>query len=162
MKLSIHPIPLSPMEAHSVDTIPTGANWQYEPKWDGFRCIIFRNGEKVEIQSKAGKSLSRYFPELQAAAWKLTAKAFLLCGNGSLQTPNSIPCPDAPVNGTDHHRLSLRKARLWRRIISFQREVGRRGTRWNLSYVRRILDAVRCCSLKQAARSFARPLCLPQ
>jgi ATP-dependent DNA ligase len=79
MNLSIHP-PLPPMEALSVDNIPIGANWQYEPKWDGFRCIIFRNGDKVEIQSKAGKSLSRYFPELQSAVRGLAAKAFVLDG----------------------------------------------------------------------------------
>jgi ATP-dependent DNA ligase len=79
MKLSIHP-PLPPMEALSVDTIPAGTDWQYEPKWDGFRCIIFRDGEKVEIQSKAGKSLTRYFPELESAAKALAPKAFVLDG----------------------------------------------------------------------------------
>jgi ATP-dependent DNA ligase len=52
------------MEALSVDAIPVGANWQYEPKWDGFRCILFRDSEKVEILSKSGKPLTRYFPEV--------------------------------------------------------------------------------------------------
>ena len=54
------------MEALLVDKIPAGPNWQYEPKWDGFRCLVFRNGAKVELQSKSGQTLSRYFPELIA------------------------------------------------------------------------------------------------
>ena len=72
--------PFAPMEALSVDTIPEGANWQYEPKWDGFRCLLFRDGETVELQSKSGQSLTRYFPELVAAASALKAKRFVLDG----------------------------------------------------------------------------------
>jgi ATP-dependent DNA ligase len=68
------------MEALSVDEIPTGDAWQYEPKWDGFRCLLFRDGDKVELQSKAGKTLTRYFPELVAAAKTLRAKTFVLDG----------------------------------------------------------------------------------
>jgi ATP-dependent DNA ligase len=56
------------MEALSVDAIPVGANWQYEPKWDGFRCILFRDSEKVEILSKSGKPLTRYFSRSGADA----------------------------------------------------------------------------------------------
>ena len=72
--------PFAPMEALSVDTIPTGDNWQYEPKWDGFRCLLFRDGDKVELQSKSGQSLTRYFPELVAAAGELKEKRFVLDG----------------------------------------------------------------------------------
>src|ERR1700682_4467995 len=79
--------PLAPMEALSVDRIPAGADWQYEPKWDGFRCILFREGDKVEIQSKAGKSLSRYFPEVVAAARALAAKGFVI--DGELAVPSA-------------------------------------------------------------------------
>src|SRR5262252_4077846 len=61
------PRPFPPMEALSVDEIPQGENWQYEPKWDGFRCLIFRDGGKINLQSKSGQSLTRYFPELVAA-----------------------------------------------------------------------------------------------
>ena len=64
MKLPIEP-PFLPMEAKSVETIPSGSQWQYEPKWDGFRCIAFREGATVELQSKAGQTLTRYFPELR-------------------------------------------------------------------------------------------------
>lgn len=70
--------PLAPMEALSVDEIPQGKMWQYEPKWDGFRCLIFRDGSKVELQSKSGQSLTRYFPELVTAVGALKAKQFVL------------------------------------------------------------------------------------
>src|SRR3954447_20158598 len=72
------PPPFPPMEALSVDEIPTGEEWQYEPKWDGFRCLVFRNGDKVELQSKSGQSLTRYFPELVEAARSVKAKSFVL------------------------------------------------------------------------------------
>jgi ATP-dependent DNA ligase len=79
MPLKLRP-PLEPMEARSVDEVPTGSEWQYEPKWDGFRCIAFRNGDKVELQSKSGQPLARYFPEMIAVLLKLKAKQFVLDG----------------------------------------------------------------------------------
>src|ERR1700694_3588678 len=72
--------PYPPMEAQLVDKTPAGPNWQYEPKWDGFRCLAFRNGAKVELQSKSGQSLTRYFPELVAAVLRLKPKQFVLDG----------------------------------------------------------------------------------
>jgi ATP-dependent DNA ligase len=72
--------PFPPMEALSVDEIPRGPHWQYEPKWDGFRCLVFRDGGKVELQSKSGQSLTRYYPELVEAVAKLKAKSFVLDG----------------------------------------------------------------------------------
>ncbi len=79
MSLPIKP-PFPPMEALSVDKIPTGDNWQYEPKWDGFRCLVFRDGDKVELQSKAGQPLARYFPEIIEAVKEIPAKQFILDG----------------------------------------------------------------------------------
>jgi len=79
MPLALHP-PFPPMEALSVDEVPTGPQWQYEPKWDGFRCLIFRDGDKVALQAKSGKPLTRYFPEIVAAAKALRAKRFVLDG----------------------------------------------------------------------------------
>jgi len=76
----------APMEAQSVAELPTGPEWEYEPKWDGFRCIAFRDGAKVELRSKAGKSLSRYFPEIMAALGRLRAKKFVL--DGELVVPD--------------------------------------------------------------------------
>jgi ATP-dependent DNA ligase len=74
------PIDLPPMEATSVDEIPEGDEWQYEPKWDGFRCVAFRDGGNVELRSKAGQPLARYFPDVVAALAALTAKRFVLDG----------------------------------------------------------------------------------
>src|SRR3954467_12892421 len=68
------------MEARSVDTIPRGAEWQYEPKWDGFRCLLSRRGSEVDLRSKSGENLARYFPELVDAALALKADVFLLDG----------------------------------------------------------------------------------
>jgi ATP-dependent DNA ligase len=72
--------PLPPMEALSVAAVPEGPEWQYEPKWDGFRCLIFRHGKTIALQSKAGRSLSRYFPEIVAAAQKIEQNTFVLDG----------------------------------------------------------------------------------
>jgi ATP-dependent DNA ligase len=66
------------MEALSVDAIPEGDQWQYEPKWDGFRCLVFRDGDEVQLQSKAGQPLARYFPELVNAVRELKPKKFVL------------------------------------------------------------------------------------
>jgi ATP-dependent DNA ligase len=76
------PIPLdyAPMEADSVLEMPAGPDWQYEPKWDGFRSLCFRDGESVEIRSKAGQDLARYFPEMIEALGGLGAKKFVLDG----------------------------------------------------------------------------------
>ncbi|WP_035674512.1 ATP-dependent DNA ligase, partial [Bradyrhizobium liaoningense] len=68
------------MEARSVDGIPRGREWQYEPKWDGFRCLLSREGGNVDLRSKSGEDLARYFPEIVAAALKLKADRFTLDG----------------------------------------------------------------------------------
>ncbi|MGY2850542.1 MULTISPECIES: ATP-dependent DNA ligase [Bradyrhizobium] len=72
--------PLVAMEARSVDAIPRGKEWQYEPKWDGFRCLLKREGRKVDLRSKSGEDLGRYFPELVAAALSVKATSFVLDG----------------------------------------------------------------------------------
>jgi ATP-dependent DNA ligase len=68
------------MEARSVGEIPTGPEWQYEPKWDGFRCLVFRDRGKVDLQSKSGQPLTRYFPELVEAVLAVKAESFVLDG----------------------------------------------------------------------------------
>ena len=68
------------MEARTQDEIPTGDEWQYEPKWDGFRCVAFRDGDEIYLQSKAGQPLARYFPDVVAALTQLSAKRFILDG----------------------------------------------------------------------------------
>src|SRR6187551_1943852 len=65
MNLSVAP-PLLPMLAKRVSALPEGGSWLFEPKWDGFRTLIFRDGDEVLLQSRDQKSLNRYFPELLA------------------------------------------------------------------------------------------------
>jgi ATP-dependent DNA ligase len=68
------------MEAESAGDLPDGGGWQYEPKWDGFRCLAFRDGDDVRIQSKAGKPLGRYFPDVVEALAAIGASRFVLDG----------------------------------------------------------------------------------
>lgn len=58
------PHPIAPMLAKNASRLPTDEGWLFEPKWDGFRCLVFRDGDEVELQSRSQKSLTRYFPEL--------------------------------------------------------------------------------------------------
>ena len=71
--------PLAPMEAKIVEQLPRGPEWQYEPKWDGFRCLVFREGNDVYLQSKS-RPLARYFPEVVASMLELPATQFVLDG----------------------------------------------------------------------------------
>src|SRR5436190_260741 len=94
--------PLPPMESRSADEIPTGDDWQYEPKWDGFRCIAFRDCDNAHLQSKSGQPLARYFPDVVEAIRKLPAKRFVLDGELAI-----------PVNGAlsfDELQLRLHPA----------------------------------------------------
>lgn len=72
--------PIPPMEAKSVDEIPAGDQWQYEPKWDGFRCIAFRRGEEIFLQSKGGLPFARYFPDVAENVARLPAQNFVVDG----------------------------------------------------------------------------------
>jgi ATP-dependent DNA ligase len=71
---------ISPMEAKLVDELPAEDGWQYEPKWDGFRALVFRDGADIDIVSKSGKSLGRYFPEVVALIASIEAPRFVLDG----------------------------------------------------------------------------------
>jgi ATP-dependent DNA ligase len=68
------------MEARSADKIPVGVQWQYEPKWDGFRCLFGRKGARVTMRSKSGEDLTHYFPEVVKASARLAGQRFLLDG----------------------------------------------------------------------------------
>src|SRR5688572_29349645 len=63
MKLPVNP-PVYPMLAKRVSELPTGDEWMFEPKWDGFRALVFRDGDEILLQSRDEKPLNRYFPEL--------------------------------------------------------------------------------------------------
>lgn len=79
-----------PMELAQVAEIPSGRQWQYEPKWDGFRCMAFRDGDNVHLQSKAGQPLARYFPEVVEAVLALDAKQCVLDGELLLQIGDEL------------------------------------------------------------------------
>jgi ATP-dependent DNA ligase len=70
----------APMEALLAVELPEGSGWQYEPKWDGFRCLAQRDGDQVELISKNGKPLGRYFPEVLEAIASVKRERFLLDG----------------------------------------------------------------------------------
>src|SRR3954465_10910599 len=76
----LRPAMLAPMEAKLVAELPRGAGWQYEPKWDGFRCLAFKGNGPIALQAKSGKPLSRYFPEMVEAFAALNAKQLVLDG----------------------------------------------------------------------------------
>src|SRR5690606_25809712 len=74
------PLDTPPMEAKLVAAAPDGEGWQFEPKWDGFRCLAFCDGDAVEFMSKSGKPLARYFPEVAGALLALAESRLVLDG----------------------------------------------------------------------------------
>jgi ATP-dependent DNA ligase len=74
------PVGTPPMEAKLVAELPDEPGWQFEPKWDGFRCLAFRAGNKIDLRAKSGKPLTRYFPEVVAMLEALKPKQFVLDG----------------------------------------------------------------------------------
>ncbi|HEV8218549.1 MAG TPA: ATP-dependent DNA ligase [Gemmatimonadaceae bacterium] len=141
------PIPLSyaPMEARVVAELPRGPQWQYEPKWDGFRCLAFRDGDHVELRSKSGQPLTRYFPEVVRTLLTLPAKRFVL--DGELVVPTE--------RGLSFDALLLRLHPAESRVLKLARETpaiylvfdllvdarGRDRTRQPLSERRATLEA---------------------
>src|ERR1700721_1962772 len=91
-------LPLSktyaPMEAQPAEDLPKGSEWHYEPKWDGFRCLAFRDGDRVDLESKSGKPLTRYFPELVEALRALRAKQFVLDGEIVIPSDGNLSFDD--------------------------------------------------------------------
>ncbi|MFZ2029646.1 MAG: ATP-dependent DNA ligase [Vitreimonas sp.] len=80
--MSEFPLPLDtePMEARSAETLPIDAGWQYEPKWDGFRCLAFKAGSEVDLRAKSGKPLSRYFPDVVEHVRDMSTKSCVVDG----------------------------------------------------------------------------------
>ncbi|HJS41801.1 MAG TPA: ATP-dependent DNA ligase [Sphingomicrobium sp.] len=78
------------MEALLAEELPTGPGWQYEPKWDGFRCIAARSGSEVELWSKSGKPLGRYFPEVAAMIRRLKERDFVIDGELLIVTGGAV------------------------------------------------------------------------
>jgi len=78
------------MEARLVDALPHGSGWAYEPKWDGFRCLAYRDGDAVALISKSGKPLGRYFPEVVEMLQELPERRFALDGELTIATGDSL------------------------------------------------------------------------
>jgi ATP-dependent DNA ligase len=91
-------LPLSktyaPMEAQPAEDLPKGSEWHYEPKWDGFRCLAFRDGNRVDLESKSGKPLTRYFPELVEALRAFRAMQFVLDGEIVIPSDGNLSFDD--------------------------------------------------------------------
>ena len=81
---------LEPMEAKSAEQLPEGEGWSFEPKWDGFRCLAFRDGPAVELQAKSGKPLTRFFPEVATRLAALEAARFVIDGELMIASGSSF------------------------------------------------------------------------
>jgi ATP-dependent DNA ligase len=83
------PLETVPMEARSSEDLPdAGGPWQYEPKWDGFRCLVFKFGDHVDLRAKSGKALGRYFPDVVALVREIAADQFVLDGELLIRIDN--------------------------------------------------------------------------
>src|SRR5438552_15454342 len=82
--------PVAPMEARVAEALPDGPGWQFEPKWDGFRCVASRQAGKVELSAKSGKPLARYFPEMVEAIAAVKADRFMLDGELAIALDGSL------------------------------------------------------------------------
>jgi ATP-dependent DNA ligase len=74
------PLRIEPMEAKLVPELPGDPGWQFEPKWDGFRCLAFRAGPQIDLRAKSGKPLARYFPEIVTMLKGLRHAQFVVDG----------------------------------------------------------------------------------
>jgi ATP-dependent DNA ligase len=79
MTLPLEP-PIPPQLAKSAKELPEGDGWVYEPKWDGFRTIVFRDGDEVYLQSRNGKPMNRYFPEVIASIKQMDSDRLVMDG----------------------------------------------------------------------------------
>lgn len=82
--------PLAPASARVAKSFPVGYEWVYEPKWDGFRCVLFRDGDQVYLQSRAQKDLTPGFPEIVKAARALKPRCFVLDGELAIPTEHGF------------------------------------------------------------------------
>jgi ATP-dependent DNA ligase len=162
------PASLEPMEAAIAPKLPDGPGWQFEPKWDGFRCLAFRAGDEVELKAKSGKSLSRFFPEVVANLRSLVPSTFVLDGelviklDGTLafdalqmrlhpaasrierlsrETPASLILFDCLLREPRQPLLELPYAARWRALEAFVEEAGAGGGMAPTPFTRDLRDA---------------------
>jgi ATP-dependent DNA ligase len=82
--------PILPMEARSVESLPAAPGWQFEPKWDGFRCLAFKDESGVRLYAKSGKPLGRYFPDVVDSIAGIGAPGFVLDGELVIPVGNTL------------------------------------------------------------------------
>jgi ATP-dependent DNA ligase len=103
----------APMEARSADSLPEGAGWWFEPKWDGFRCIVMRRGDQVMLQAKSGKPLGRYFPEIVERLRGLAPDSFIVDGELLVQAGDRFSFETLQMrlhpSASRIHRLAVEK-----------------------------------------------------
>ena len=140
------PIELRADGGELVDELPNGDGWQYEPKWDGFRCLAFRDGDDVDLQSKAGKPLARYFPEVVAALAALRRSASCSTASSSIPTDGALSFDALLLRlhpGGEPHAQARRRAPA--RFIVFDLLVDAKGKRSSSS---------RCAERRAALEAF--------
>ena len=93
MDLPLNP-PVKPMLAKAATTLPTGNGLLYEPKWDGFRCVVFRDGDEVELGSRNERPLTRYFPEVVEAVKQHLPERCVVDGEIVVPAGDRDPHPD--------------------------------------------------------------------
>jgi ATP-dependent DNA ligase len=94
MKIAGVPYPFAAMEARTAETLPADQGWQYEPKWDGFRCLAYRDGKTVKLLSKSGQPLERYFPEVVERCLAMGPTQFVLDGELVVPVEGSLSFDD--------------------------------------------------------------------
>ncbi|MEO8458180.1 MAG: ATP-dependent DNA ligase, partial [Chloroflexota bacterium] len=82
--------PIQPMLSKAADALPRTDGWQFEPKWDGFRTIVFRDGDDITLQSRDSKPMNRYFPELVAPLTQTLPERCVLDGEIVIVGPNGL------------------------------------------------------------------------
>src|SRR5215472_11053559 len=106
MRLPFAP-PLAPMLSSAADALPGGEGWQFEPKWDGFRTLVFRDGDEILLQSRDEKPMNRYFPELIAPLAAMLSERCVVDGAGGrwIRTPS-------PAHARTSNLLLVRRVRV--------------------------------------------------
>jgi ATP-dependent DNA ligase len=93
----------APMEANTALEIPKGPAWEYEPKWDGFRCLCFKDGASVDLVSKSGQALGRYFPEIVKALLELSPQRLVLDGELIVTQQRTLDNADKDSSASPRH-----------------------------------------------------------
>jgi ATP-dependent DNA ligase len=105
------PLDTAPMEARTAEALPDDGAWQFEPKWDGFRCLAFKAGAAVELRAKSGKPLGRYFPEVVALLRDLRFDCFVVDGELVIEIDGRLSFDSLQM------RLHPAASRIWKLSI---------------------------------------------